>query len=112
MGFRTECPWCDKNFESSRYPRTAGYRDIMKKKKHHMKNKHNSKMEKYKNIVEIWKEKTESESLVELYFDVINAVLGRAEGFSSPNYGIVNEYEPEELEDLSEEEIRNIVERF
>lgn len=113
MGFYSECPWCEETFESSKYPRSAGYSDVMKKKLGHMKESHEEKINKYNTIIQIWEEKTfDNNDLTEDIIKRFNFLLRRGEGLSKPDYDIVNNYEPEELEDLSEEEVRKIVDDF
>lgn len=101
MIFR-ECPWCDKEFESSKYPASAALSSIRREEKRHMKKKHKEKIERYNRIVEIWHDEVFSGAAASVKFLVINR------RFPEIPKDVVNRYDVEEVKNMREEELKEL----
>lgn len=113
MGIFTECPWCDKEFKSSSYPRSAGIREVIIDEKEHMKETHPDLTDEYNEILDIWYEKVvNGDSGIDSFIKAFKNMTVNREGASKPRPEIVLEYKPDDLEEMDEEEIRRIIEKY
>lgn len=109
MGVKMSCSWCDYTVASTRYPRSAGFRDAKLKMKRHRQEKHPRKEKKFQQIVDIWADKLyPNNSKIGQLKKNIKYKIDRIDS-SRPQRSIVDEVSIDELKNLSTNELRHLI---
>lgn len=101
-----ECPWCDKTFESNKYPHSAALSEIHKREKIHIRQTHPEYQKKYQEIVDIWKDRVLNGNLNTIMYAI------NKRRFPNISEDIVHHYEPDEIKQMKREELIELEEKF
>lgn len=97
-----KCPWCEKEFSSNKYPRSAALTELRDKERTHMRNNHPQYVEKYEEIVNIWHSKVLNGRLDSIRF------LFNKKRFPHISKEVVIHYDVEDIKNMDEEELRKL----
>lgn len=97
-----KCPWCNKEFTSNKYPRSAALTELRYREREHMRNNHPQYIKKYEEIVEIWHSKVLNGKLDSLRF------LFDKKRFPNISKKVVIHYDIKDIKNMDEKELMNL----